>query len=125
MYIFIAGPAASFDEFNVKNMDIRLLIKQLDEGLQFTEFELESIESEVTFLREIKEVVDSFNKQINDLYSKKKAKDYKVCIFDGVNGGKFGRDFQIDEKPSDQKAKLGAKLNLLITKRSIITNHLE
>lgn len=55
-------------------MDIRLLIKQLDEGIQFTEFELETIENEVNFLREISEVVKSFNTQINELYSKKTEK---------------------------------------------------
>lgn len=55
------------EEVNVKNMDIRLLIKQIDKAIEFTELEAESIESEVNFLREVKSIVDTFNEQMKDL----------------------------------------------------------
>lgn len=55
------------EDENVKNMDIRLLLKQLQKGVEFAEIELEYIEKEVSFLKELKCIVDSFNKQINEL----------------------------------------------------------
>ena len=106
-------------------MDIRLLIKQLDKGVEFTELDLESLENEVNFLNELKEIVDSFNKAINELYSTKKEQDYKVCIFDGRNDKKFGRDFNVAEKSDDTKAQFGNKLKLLTNKRFLISEHLE
>lgn len=58
------------EDYNVKSMDIRLLIKQLEKGLEFTELELETIENEVNFLKELKAIVDSFNNEMSELVTK-------------------------------------------------------
>lgn len=90
------------EEFNVKSMDIRLLIRQLDKGVEFSEIELDSLENEVNFLRELQDIVDSFNREINELYATKKDQDYKVCIFDGREGNKTTVDFKAIDSKDDK-----------------------
>ena len=106
-------------------MDIRLLIRQLDKGIEFSEIELDSLESEVNFLRELKEIVDSFNKEINELYATKKDQDYKVWIFDGRERNDTWVDFKNVENTDDNKAILGSKLKLLTKKKYLVSEHLE
>jgi len=48
-------------------MEIMLLIKQIDKAIEFRELEIENVESEVNFLREIKLIISSFNRQMADL----------------------------------------------------------
>ena len=121
----LAYNAIPIEEYNVKSMDIRLLIRQLDKGIEFSEIELDSLESEVNFLRELKEIVDSFNKEINELYATKKDQDYKVWIFDGRERNDTWIDFKNVENTDDNKAILGSKLKLLTKKKYLVSEHLE
>lgn len=113
------------EEVNVKNMDIRLLINQVDKAMEFTELELEGIESEILFMKEIKEIVDSFNTQMNDLAAKKKHKDRQVCIFDGRKSHKLEDNFPTNQIENEKKEKLNTKFEILTQKRLIISEHLE
>lgn len=56
-------------------MDIRLLISQIDKAIELQELEIENVESEVNFLREIKIIVDSFNEQITKIEEKNKINE--------------------------------------------------
>lgn len=114
------------DDESVKNMDIRLLLKQLEKGLEFAEIELEYIETEVNFLRDLKAIVESFNREIKQISTQKNKSDFKVVIFDGRHQSNSFSNFNaFENKQNDERAKLGNNLNNLMKKRYIISTHLE
>jgi hypothetical protein len=113
------------DDDNVKNMDIRLLINQIDKSLEFTEFDAENIESEVNFLKEVKIIVDSFNAQIKDLVESSIHKDHKVLIFDGTKSHKLQNNLPMNQYENDQRERLSSRFKIVTKKRLIISDHLE
>jgi hypothetical protein len=52
------------EEEDVKNIDIQLLINQIDRAIETSDVELEELESEVGFLKEINQIIQEFQSAV-------------------------------------------------------------
>jgi hypothetical protein len=111
------------DDDDVKNIEIRLLINQIDKAFEFTEFEIENVEAEVSFLREIKIIVDTFNSQMKDVAEKKK--EHKVVIFDGTKSQNLQFNLPNYQFENEKRERLNSNFKTMHMKRFIISDHLE
>jgi len=109
--------------YQITNMDIRLLMNQVEKACEDTELKLEGMDSELNFLREVNNIVQSLNSQIAEV-NQKKHKKQKEAFNCNSNRDK-GVTVPSDQIEAENKKKLDSNFEELTLKRSIISEHLE
>ncbi|CAI2382521.1 unnamed protein product [Moneuplotes crassus] len=108
----------------VKNMKIRLLLKQLDGIIDRLNIEYANLDTEVEYLEELNNIVHSYNSSMSQICERDKKVDVQTTIFNGQEFVKKGITKNVSSKDKHRN-KLDLTLKVIIEKRYLISTHIE